>query len=72
MYLKASNIHCFILKGLTVSCLIGLLRLMEEDHFTALLESYEDKRSLKVCSLFDLSNVCLAYNIWYHIVLHLI
>jgi len=35
------------LRGLTVSCMIGLLRLMEEGHFTALLESHEDQKSLK-------------------------
>eukprot|EP00794_Sanderia_malayensis_P007122 gene7122-7926_t len=35
------------LTGLTVSCLVGLLRLMEDHHYCVLLQSYDDKRNLK-------------------------
>ncbi|XP_065059429.1 dedicator of cytokinesis protein 3-like isoform X2 [Rhopilema esculentum] len=35
------------LRGLTVACLIGLLKLMEDQHFNELLASYDDKKSLK-------------------------
>ena len=48
-----------------MSCMIGLLRLMEEDHFTALLESHEDQKSLKVedsCNV--LSSTLYIYNIF--------
>ena len=37
-----------------MSCMIGLLRLMEEGHFTALLESHEDQKSLKVKDSYDI------------------
>ena len=40
-----------------MSSLIGLLRLMEDEHYTALLGSYEDKRNLKVSQLLLQSSV---------------
>lgn len=39
----------FFFQGLSVACLLGILKLMEKEHYENYLEVYENKIDLRVC-----------------------